>query len=93
MLNYSNIKLGKWDLCDLIDDSSTGNFVKLVDNIKKDVKEFEDNRQILKPDLNSSSFERLVHEIENILETLSRVNSFASLNTLPILHPMAGSGS
>lgn len=79
MLNYSNIKLGKWDLCDLVDDRSTGNFVKLVDNIKKDVKEFEDNRQILKPDLNSSSFERLVHEIENILETLSRVNSFAQL--------------
>ena len=79
MLNYSNIKLGKWDLCDLVDDRSTGDFVKLVDNIKKDVKEFEDNRQILKPDLNSSSFERLVHEIENILETLSRVNSFAQL--------------
>lgn len=79
MLNYSNIRLGKWDLCDLVDDRSTGNFVKLVDNIKKDVKEFEDNRQILKPDLNSSSFERLVHEIENILETLSRVNSFAQL--------------
>ncbi|MDW0166632.1 MAG: M3 family oligoendopeptidase [Nitrososphaeraceae archaeon] len=79
MLNYINIKLGKWDLCDLVDDRSTGDFVKLVDNIKKDVKEFEDNRQILKPDLNSSSFERLVHEIENILETLSRVNSFAQL--------------
>jgi oligoendopeptidase F len=79
MLNYSKIKLGKWDLCDLVDDRSTGNFVKLVDNIKKDVKEFEDNRQILKPDLNSSSFERLIHEIENILETLSRVNSFAQL--------------
>ena len=79
MLNYSNIKLGKWDLLDLVDDRSTGNFVKLVDNIKKHVKEFEDNRQILKPDLNSSSFERLVHEIENILETLSRVNSFAQL--------------
>ena len=79
MLNYSNIKLGKWDLLDLVDDRSTGNFVKLVDSIKKDVKEFEDNRQILKPDLNSSSFERLVHEIENILETLSRVNSFAQL--------------
>ena len=79
MLNYSNIRLGKWDLCDLVDDRSTGNFVKLVDNIKKDVKEFEDNRQILKPDLNSKSFERLVHEIENILETLSRVNSFAQL--------------
>ena len=79
MLNYSNIKLGKWDLCDLVDDRSTGDFVKLVDNIKKDVKEFEDNRQILKPDLNSSGFERLVHEIENILEALSRVNSFAQL--------------
>jgi oligoendopeptidase F len=79
LLNYSNIKLGKWDLCDLVDDRSTGDFVKLVDNIKKDVKEFEDNRQILKPDLNSSSFERLVHEIENILETLSRVYSFAQL--------------
>ena len=84
MLNYSNIKLGKWDLLDLVDDRSTGNFVKLVDNVKKHVKEFEDNRQILKSDLNSSSFERLVHEIENILETLSRVNSFAQLSCSPL---------
>jgi len=79
MLNYSNIKLGKWDLTDLVDDSSTKKVVELVANIKKDVKEFEDNRRILKPDLSISIFEGLVHKIENILEDLSTVNSFAHL--------------
>ena len=79
MLNYSNIKLGKWDLTDLVDDSSTKKVAELVANIKKDVKEFEDNRRILKPDLSISIFEGLVHKIENILEDLSTVNSFAHL--------------
>jgi len=79
MLNNSNIKLGKWDLTDLVDDSSTKKVAELVANIKKDVKEFEDNRRILKPDLSISIFEGLVHKIEKILEDLSAVNSFAHL--------------
>jgi oligoendopeptidase F len=79
MLNYSNVKLGKWDLTDLVDERSTKKFEKLVAGIKKNVKKFEPNRQILKPDLNISIFEGLVHKIENILEDLSTVNSFAHL--------------
>jgi len=79
MLKNSNIKLGKWDLTDLVDDSSTKKVAELVANIKKDVKEFEDNRRILKRDLSISIFEGLVHKIENILEDLSTVNSFAHL--------------
>ena len=79
MLNYSNINLGKWDLTDLVEDSSTKKFSELVDDIKKRVKKFEDNRRILKPDLSISIFEGLVHKIENILQDLSTVNSFAHL--------------
>ncbi len=79
MLNNSNIKLGKWDLTDLVDDSSTKKVAELVANIKEDVRDFEDNRRILKPDLSISIFEGLVHKIENILEDLSTVNSFAHL--------------
>ena len=79
MLNNSNIKLGKWDLTDLVDDSSTKKVAELVANIKEDVKEFEDNRRILKPDLSISIFESLVHKIEKILEDLSAVNSFDHL--------------
>jgi oligoendopeptidase F len=79
MLKNSNIKLRKWDLTDLVDDSSTKKVAELVANIKKDVKEFEDNRRILKPDLSISIFEGLVHKIENISEDLSTVNSFAHL--------------
>ncbi|HZO11383.1 MAG TPA: M3 family oligoendopeptidase [Nitrososphaeraceae archaeon] len=79
MLNYSNVKLGKWDLTDLVDETSTKKFEKLVASIKKNVKKFEHNREILKPDLNISIFEGLVHKTENILEDLSTVNSFAHL--------------
>ena len=79
MLSYSNVKLGKWDLTDLVDETSTKKFEKLVASIKKNVKKFEHNREILKPDLNISIFEGLVHKTENILEDLSTVNSFAHL--------------
>lgn len=79
MLNYSTIKLGKWDLHDLIDDKSTGTFANMVNGIKKDVNEFESNRQILKPDLDGPSFEGLVHKLENIMDVTSTVNSFAQL--------------
>jgi oligoendopeptidase F len=79
MLNYSNVKLGKWDLTDLVDQRSTKKFEQSIASIKKNVKKFEHNRQILKPDLNISIFEGLVHKTENILEDLSTVNSFAHL--------------
>ncbi|HYY85646.1 MAG TPA: M3 family oligoendopeptidase [Nitrososphaeraceae archaeon] len=79
MLNYSTIKLGKWDLHDLIDDKSTSTFANMVKGIKKDVNEFEANRQILKPDLDGPSFEGLVHKLENIMDVTSTVNSFAQL--------------
>ncbi|RPI83244.1 MAG: oligoendopeptidase F, partial [Nitrosopumilales archaeon] len=79
MLNYSNIKLGKWDLYDLVDDRSTSTLANLVNDIKKDVREFEANRQILKANLAASSFEGLVHKLENISEAIRTVNSFAQL--------------
>lgn len=79
MLNYSTIKLGKWDLHDLVNDKSRSTFANLVNGIKKDVSEFEANRQILKPDLDGSRFEGLVHKLENIMDATSRVNSYAQL--------------
>ena len=79
MLNYSNIKLGKWDLCDLVDDRSTSTLANLVNDIKKEVSEFEANRKILKSNLDASSFKGLVHKLENITEAISTVNSFAQL--------------
>jgi oligoendopeptidase F len=75
MLNYSNIKSRMWDLTDLVDEGVTKNFDQVVKNIKKNVKEFEDRRPLLKPDVSTSIFEGL----ENILEDLSTVNSFAHL--------------
>lgn len=72
MLNYSYVKLGKWDLSDLVDESPRNEFAELVDGIKRNVKEFEDSRQDLEPDLNSSTFESLIHKIEHILENLAQ---------------------
>lgn len=79
MLNHSNIKVGKWDLTDLVDDSLTTKSDRLVENIKRKVKEFENNREILKRDLGITVFEGLLNKIESILEDLSIVNSFAQL--------------
>jgi len=79
MLNYSNIKVGKWDLTDLVDDSLKTKSDLLVENIKRKVKEFENNRVILKRDLGITIFEGLLRKIESIMEDLSIVNSFAQL--------------
>jgi oligoendopeptidase F len=79
MLNYSNIKVGKWDLTDLVDDSLTTKSDLLVKNIKRKVRDFENNRVILKRDLGITIFEGLLRKIESILEDLSIVNSFAQL--------------
>ena len=79
MLNLSNIRLGKWDLHDLVDDKSTNVFANLVNDIKKNVRDFEASRKMLRADLDASSFEGLVHKIENITEAISTVNSFAQL--------------
>ena len=80
MLNYSNVKVGKWDLTDLVDDDSlTTKPDRLVENIKRKVEEFENNRVILKRDLGITIFEGLINKIESILEDLSIVNSFAQL--------------
>ena len=79
MLNYSNIKVGKWDLTDLVGESLTANSDQLVENIKRKVKEFENNRVILKRDLGITIFEGLLRKIESIMEDLSIVNSFAQL--------------
>jgi oligoendopeptidase F len=79
MLNYSNINVGKWDLTDLVGESLTANSDRLVENIKRKVKGFENNRVILKPDLGITIFEGLLRKIESILEDLSIVNSFAQL--------------
>jgi oligoendopeptidase F len=79
MLNYSNIKVGKWDLTDLVDDSLRTKYDRLVENIKRKVEEFENNRVILKRDLGITIFEGLLNKIESILEDLSIVNSFAQL--------------
>lgn len=79
MLNLSNIRLGKWDLHDLVDDKSTSVFANLVNDIKKNVRDFEASRKMLRADLDASSFEGLVHKIENITEAISTVNSFAQL--------------
>ena len=79
MLNYSNIKVGKWDLTDLVDDSLKTKSDLLAENIKRKVKEFENNRVILKRDLGITIFEGLLRKIESIMEDLSIVNSFAQL--------------
>jgi len=79
MLNYSNIKVGKWVLTDLVDDSLTTKSDRLVEKIKRKVKEFENNRVILKRDLDITIFKGLLNKIESILEDLSIVNSFAQL--------------
>ncbi len=79
MSAYSTLKVGRWDLQDLIKDPSSVEFSNFLDSIESQIKEFEASRQRLRPDIAASEFEQLLHLLENISEKISIANGYAHL--------------
>ena len=77
--NYANMKVGRWDITDLVKDPSSGEFSQFLGSIEEQVMQFEESRKILRPDISHEEFERLILMLESISEKVSIASSYAYL--------------
>ena len=73
------MKVGQWDITDLIKDPSSEEFSQFLGSIEEQVVQFEGSRQLLHPNISSEEFEHLIHMLESISEKLSIASSYAYL--------------
>ncbi|MFL6372968.1 MAG: M3 family oligoendopeptidase [Nitrososphaera sp.] len=77
--NYANMKVGRWDITDLVKDPSSGEFSQFLGSIEEQVMQFEESRKILRQDISHEEFERLILMLESISEKVSIASSYAYL--------------
>jgi len=78
-MTYASLKVGTWELTDLVKDPSGDEFKRFLYSIDTGVKQFEAKRKDLRPDISSTDFENLIHLIEEISEKLSIASGYAHL--------------
>jgi oligoendopeptidase F len=78
-INYASMKVGPWDITDLVKDPSSEEFSQFLESIEEQVAQFEGSRQLLHPDISTEEFERLIHTLESISEKMSMAISYAYL--------------
>ncbi|HXG07983.1 MAG TPA: oligoendopeptidase F, partial [Nitrososphaera sp.] len=76
---FAALKVGRWDLSDLVKDPFGDEFSQLLKSIESEVAQFEKNRKILRPAITASEFEGLLHKIEEISEKLAVASGYAHL--------------
>src|SRR5574340_1431615 len=69
----------KWDLSELVKDPESPQFAKRLEAIKKEVKNSEKKKKILKPTISEKKFLSMLHALEDITEEFGRVSGYASL--------------
>jgi oligoendopeptidase F len=74
------MKVGRWDISDLVKDPSSEEFSRFLRSIEEQVVQFEGNRQLLRPDISSEEFERLIHMLESISEKVSIASGHAYMS-------------
>jgi oligoendopeptidase F len=79
MAAYSTLKVGKWDLSDLVQDPSGREFGRFLESIEDQVKQFEKSRATLRPDISAGEFEGLIHLVESVSEKVSIASGYAHL--------------
>ncbi|MGI0025400.1 MAG: M3 family oligoendopeptidase, partial [Nitrososphaera sp.] len=77
--SYVTLKVGKWNLADLVRDPSGEDFKRLIDSIGSEIREFESRRSNLTQDISTLEFENLIHSVESISEKVSIASGFAHL--------------
>ena len=77
--NYANMKVGRWDITDLVKDPSGEEFSRFLGSLEEQVVQFEGSRQLLRPNISQEEFERLIHMLESISEKVSIAISYAYL--------------
>ena len=79
MFNYQTLKIGKWNLTDLVPSSSAKQVVELISDIKSKVVSLENMRSLLRNDIAIQDFLGMLHIIEEISEKLTILGGFAHL--------------
>jgi oligoendopeptidase F len=74
------MKVGRWDIGDLVKDPSSEEFSRFLRSIEEQLVQFEGSRQLLRPDISSEEFERLIHMLESISEKVSIASGYAYLS-------------
>lgn len=74
------MKVGRWNISDLVKDPSSEEFSQFLRSIEEQLVQFEGSRQLLRPDISSEEFERLIHMLESISEKVSIASGYAYLS-------------
>lgn len=75
----ATIKLGSWDLTDLVKDPHGKEFQNFLDSIEKKVREFESKRDILQPNISAMDFKNMIKLLEDIYEKVNIALGYAHL--------------
>jgi len=78
--SYANMKVGQWNISDLVKDPSSEEFSQFLRSVEEQLVQFEGSRQLLRPDISSEEFERLIHMLESISEKVSIASGYAYLS-------------
>jgi oligoendopeptidase F len=79
MTAYAAMKVGRWDLADLVKDPSGDEFGRYLKSIEDRLVQFERSRQALRTDISPSEFESLIHALDDISEKISIASGYAHL--------------
>lgn len=79
MSKLIKLKTGTWDLSELVKNPKGDEFSNFLSSIDEKVKQFENKRSLLKPEISSNNFFEMIKDSESISEKLSIVLGYAHL--------------
>src|SRR5262245_28611925 len=79
MLKGWKMKTGAWDLSELLKDPIKDEFNKSLSHINTKVASFEAKKSLLRKDISTTNFMKLIKDSEDIAESLSYVAGYAHL--------------
>ena len=74
------MKVGGWDITDLVKDPSSEEFSRFLRSIEEQLVQFEQSRQLLRQEISPEEFEGLIHMLESISEKVSIASGHAYLS-------------
>ncbi len=76
----AEFKQGEWDLSELAKNPKSSAFQKQIQELEKQAKKFEKIKTKLDPKMSSKEFLRILREVEQISEKMSKIGGYVSLS-------------
>ncbi len=73
-------KHGRWNITELVGETKQSALETQIQHLQKRVKMFEKTRSWLKPNISSQKFAKILSQMEQISEEMSRIGGYASLS-------------